>query len=261
MTTLPAVDPSEFYNRLAPTYRDDFEVQHRKAYDTIAAELVRESLPASSTVVDVGCGVGRWVDWLLAEGHDVIGVEPSPAMAAVCRSVERGRGFTLLETDADHADIRPGSVDAVVAMGSIQYAPDPVASIARMAGWIRPGGRMWLLVDSLGGLVQELLRRGDVDQAVERATTRRGRFGDGEVEVEHHLFDATSLASALAAAGLTEVRVGGLLVAWSTRPRSDAQALLEARWHDELADERRLWSIPDIADLGKQLLGTAVVAV
>lgn len=257
--TRPSVVPAtELYSRLAPSYRDDFEVPHRKAYDELAAEAVRSALPPAAVVVDVGCGVGRWAAWLVGEGHTVIGIEPSPGMAAASRGACLGPRFTLQEVDVDRARVPAGSADAVVAMGSIQYAPDPVASIARMASWLRPGGSLWVLVDSLGGLVQELSRRGDHAQAVERARTRRGRFRDGEIEVEHHLFDAAGIGSALDAAGLVRVEVRGLLVAWSAQEREVAQAELVADWDGALDRERALSRVRSVADLGKQLLASGV---
>lgn len=259
MTGPTLVEATELYGRLAPTYHADFEVPHRKAYDQLAAEAVRSALPPAAVVVDVGCGVGRWARWLVDDGHTVIGVEPSAGMAAACRAADLGARFSLQEVDVDRAEVAPGTADVVVAMGSIQYAPDPGASIARMASWLRPGGSLWVLVDSLGGLVQELSRRGDHRQALERARTARGRFGDGEVEVEHHLFDAATIGSALTSAGLVEVDVRGLLVGWSAQERAVAQAELVADWDAALERERRWSRVPGVADLGKQLLASGWV--
>ncbi len=247
------------HSELAADYRAEFEAPHRAAYDTLARDAVTSSLGPGSTVVDVGCGVGRWADWLVEAGRRVIGVEPSPAMARAARAHRHGPAFRIIEDDVDGADIEPRSADVVVAMGSIQYAPDPDASIARMAGWLRPGGHLWVLVDSLGGLVSELLRRGDSSQAVDRALTARARFERGDLSVEHHLFDATRLRQAFTAAGLDDVQVGGLLVAWNSQPRAEAQAALTRNREDSLAIERALAAVPALADLGKQLLahGTA----
>ncbi|MFV0524756.1 MAG: class I SAM-dependent methyltransferase [Acidimicrobiales bacterium] len=248
------VSPEEFYGRLAPGYREAFDVAHRKAYDRLAWEAVEAGLAPDSTVVDVGCGVGRWAAALIARGHRVIGVEPSPGMVAAVRAASLGSRFTLHQATVDRVRIAAGSADAVVAMGSVQYAPDPAASIARMAGWLRPGGRIWVLVDSLGGLVGELLRRGDDLQALARAASATGRLSSGPYTVEHHLFDAARLERALLDAGLTDVTVSGLLVGWNSKDRDEAQRDLTAHWETALDRERRLASIRALADLGKQLL-------
>lgn len=256
--TVPMVSAAEFYSRLAPTYRDDFEVPHRKAYDQLCVEAVRSHLRTGSVVVDVGCGVGRWAEWLLADDHTVIGIEPSPGMAAECRDRRLGPEFTLFETDADDAPIEAGSADVVVAMGSIQYSPDPAASMARMASWLKPGGRLWVLVDALGILVHELVRRGDHAQALERATTGWACFSDGEVSVRHRVMTAAEVHRAFVGAGLDDIEVQGLLIGWSALPREQAQAALLADWDREIARERELSKVTELADLGKQLLATGI---
>ncbi|MFV0259817.1 MAG: class I SAM-dependent methyltransferase [Acidimicrobiales bacterium] len=250
------VSPEVFYSRLAPTYREAFEVPHRKAYDRLAWDAVTGLLPPSSLVVDVGCGVGRWASALVERGHRVIGVEPSPGMAAAARVASLGPQFTLHQATVDEVRLDPGRADAVIAMGSVQYAPDPVASIARMATWLRPGGRLWVLVDSLGGLVAELARRGDHAQAVIRARTATARLALGSYTVEHHLFDAAGLERALDAAGLVEVTVSGLLVGWNSKDRDTAQRDLIDHWDAALDRERALAAVRGVADLGKQLLAT-----
>jgi trans-aconitate methyltransferase len=47
----------------------------------------------------------------------------------------------------------PAEAGMVLAMGSLQYTADPEAAIAHLAGWLRPGGVLAVLVDSLVGLV------------------------------------------------------------------------------------------------------------
>ncbi len=47
-------------------------------------------------MVDVGCGRGEMVELLLEAGHEVIGIDPDPAMVAVCVA----RGLPVVQTDA-----------------------------------------------------------------------------------------------------------------------------------------------------------------
>lgn len=250
----PLTTPADFYSSLAPDYWSDFEVPHRKAYDQLAWEAVEARLEPASLVVDVGCGVGRWAKAFLERGHEVIGVEPSPGMVAAARAADLGPGFGLRHASVEEVSLDDCSVDAVVAMGSVQYSPDPAASIARMARWLRPGGQMWVLVDSLGGLVAELLRRGDDAQALLRAESAIARFSNGTQSVEHHLFDSARLEQAFVAAGLEDAAVSGLLVGWNSKDRDIAQQELVDDWDRSLQRERALAGVRAVADLGKQLL-------
>lgn len=107
------------YDSLAATYDDHFAVPHRRAYDDLAWQLCSAAIPAApSTVVDIGCGVGRWAQRLVSAGYRVIGVEPAPVMAVHAKArLEGCTGFTLVDQRVEEVEIAAGSVDAVIAMG------------------------------------------------------------------------------------------------------------------------------------------------
>jgi SAM-dependent methyltransferase len=245
------------YDALAADYDAHFAVPHRRAYDDLAWEACAALVPRAATVVDVGCGVGRWAARLVAAGHRVIGVEPAPGMAAHARARLAGTDFALLETGVEQAQLPAGAADVVLAMGSLQYAADPVAAIARCAEWVRPGGAVCVLVDSRQALVLELLAAGRPDEALQRLHTRRGRWQVDGYAADMHLLDAAELAAAAHAAGLMVDRVAGLLVGASVHGRRDLQTRLQRDYAAQLTHERRLAAEPSLADLGKQLLLTA----
>lgn len=82
-------------------------------------------------VLEVGCGpIGGFVPALLVEGRDAVGVDPLAPDGPAYRhtSVEE------LEPD--------GSFGAVVASTSLHHVPDLPALADRLAGLLRPGGRV-----------------------------------------------------------------------------------------------------------------------
>ena len=145
---------------------------------------------------------------------------------------------------------------AVVAMGSLQYTPEPVAMVAEMATWLRPGGVLAVLVDSRVGLALELIGADRGDEALLRLATARGVWRAEGQEADLHLLDAATLTAALAEAGLVEVRAAGLLVSAGPLGRSELIRRAEADYETMLALERRLADFPELADAGKQLLVT-----
>ena len=145
-------------------------------------------------------------------------------------------------------------MDAVLAMGSLQYTEDPVRQVARVAGWLRPGGVLAVLVDSLQALVLELLAAGRRDEALARLATRRGVWTLDGVDADLHLLDAATLRTAYADAGLDVERVAGLLVGATAHGRDDLRRRLESDYAGTLDAERRLAAEPVLADTGKQLL-------
>ncbi|QNE17159.1 class I SAM-dependent methyltransferase [Kribbella qitaiheensis] len=242
------------YDALAATYEDHFAAPHRKAYDDLAWEACCEAIGTSpGVVIDVGCGVGRWSRRFLGQGHRVIGIEPAPRMSerAACLQDEN---FTLLRDRVEQVTLPAGNVDAVVAMGSLQYTADPAATIAHCAAWLRPGGVLCVLVDSLFGLVVELVRADKGGEAMERLYSRRGVWRIDDQEADLHLLDVARLGSAFVQAGLEVTSTSGLLVGASLIGRDDLVSALNADYDRQLGQERVMADFPELADLGKQLL-------
>jgi SAM-dependent methyltransferase len=251
-------DSAALYDGMAQDYDAIFAVPgYRRAYDLLAGEYIQALLPASSgTVVDAGCGTGRWAERWLGLGHHVVGIEQSPRMVAQLRQRGLGDRFRLIEQSMDKAEIAPGSADLVVAMGSMQYVADPEAALRRFAGWLRPGGHVCIYTDSLTALVLELMRMGKTEEALRRLETRRGVFRQGDSVAELHLFDRAALEALFAAAGLEAVSCHGLLVtasAWDKARSTEAALADEAAF---LALERRLMAVPAMADAGKHIIAS-----
>jgi SAM-dependent methyltransferase len=104
-----------------------------------------------STVLDVGCGVGRWSRRLAARGAHVTGVDLSPTMIAEARRRAAADGLAdrcrfeaqdLSELDAG------AKYDLVIGVTVLQHILDPAAlaaAVSRMTAHLAHGGRMVLL--------------------------------------------------------------------------------------------------------------------
>jgi SAM-dependent methyltransferase len=246
----------QLYTALAPRYREHFERPHRRAYDAMTWDQVRPFLPDRGPIVDVGCGVGRWVEPLLALGYEVIGIEPAPGMIAELQRADHGQAFTLISEPMEAVQLPDGSAGMVLALGSLQYSADPEAMVRRFAGWVRPGGSVMVLADSLVALVIELLRDGKYEEAMQRLRTRVGVWVVEDQAAEMHLMDTERLRRAFQAAGLVDVRVTGLLATAAPLGPARLADRLERDWDAHLAIERELQAHPELADIGKQLLAT-----
>jgi SAM-dependent methyltransferase len=87
-------------------------------------------------LLDVGCGRGDLAAALLARGWDVAGVEPSDRAAAIA---ER-RGVEVLGATFETTELPPPEYDVVVFRHSLEHMSDPLESLRRAAGALRPGG-------------------------------------------------------------------------------------------------------------------------
>ena len=244
------------YSDWAPGYDASYAVaSHRRAYDLLAAERIDALLPPRATIVDVGCGTGRAARRWLAAGHRVTGIERAPGMRAVLLGSAMGGRFTLLDGGMESVDLPGGEADLVAALGSVQYAADPRAAIARFAAWVRPGGHVCVYVDSLLALHAELMRAGREADADRMLLTRRGRLssgtGGGGAEIE--LFTAATLRDAFADAGLVDIDVRGLVIGAAYWGRDGVAARMRADEGAYLARERTLAEEAALADAGLHL--------
>jgi SAM-dependent methyltransferase len=132
----------EGYERASHAYRgDEFDLE-KSGYAHWLRRL-ESRVPAGARVLDLGCGNGVPVARALAERYRVTGLDLSPTQIERARTLVPGVEFVCGDMTA--ADLAPASFDAVVAFYSIINVPvaEQAALIARITGWLAPGG--WLL--------------------------------------------------------------------------------------------------------------------
>jgi SAM-dependent methyltransferase len=89
-------------------------------------------------LLDVGCGDGRLAMRAAAAGFDVLGVEPSPKMAAkAARRIGKER---VLVGRLEDFDLTPESFDAIVTVSYVEHEPAPRQALQRMQRLLKPGG-------------------------------------------------------------------------------------------------------------------------
>lgn len=91
-------------------------------------------------LLDMGCGTGQLCAQLT--GWSYHGVDASSAMIAEARRHHPAAHFTCADLLAFAAPA--ASFDAVVCAHAFPYVSDKTAALARLAGWLRPGGCLLL---------------------------------------------------------------------------------------------------------------------
>jgi ubiquinone/menaquinone biosynthesis C-methylase UbiE len=100
-------------------------------------------------VVDVGAGTGHFVG-MVAQRHRVIAVEPSEAMRTEGRLRTAGSTVRWCAGVGEHLPLASASVDGVIFMATLEWAPDPRRCAAEARRVVRPGG--WLVIGFLSAL-------------------------------------------------------------------------------------------------------------
>ena len=116
-----------------------FEVQLLECETNAITPYLREYLPLDGLILEAGSGSGRWVEWLHQEGHQAIGLDWSPQLAAVAASHSKGGYF--LAADMRAIPLCNESVAGVVSLGAIEHSVEgPESALAEYFRVIRPGG-------------------------------------------------------------------------------------------------------------------------
>ncbi len=193
---------AEYYTN--PTYHElaywSFEAQAERALRRILENIVSVTgKPDSRSLLEVGCGPGRFLKMAQDAGFEVAGVELNEGNAAEAR--ERTGGAPIICEDFMSM---PGGrqYDVIAMLDLIEHMPDPLAALRRSYELLKPGGHLAVYTPNHGGItarVADLLYRFS-GHAVKGPVT--------EIFDCLHLvfFDVKSLGSALGHSGFQVVR-------------------------------------------------------
>lgn len=154
---MPATNPTRWAAKAASLYDEGYAARYRShddglagtaAYDAFVAWLQqvcgRCAVPFDA--LDLGCGTGRYF-CALRGVRALVGIDASEAMLAQARHPLHEDRVTIAEVTLVHGDLLAhefgaGQFDLVYSIGVLaEHVPLHPALVARVARWLRPGGR------------------------------------------------------------------------------------------------------------------------
>ena len=100
------------------------------------------------SVLEAGCGAGRFTEVLLHAGARVVAADLSSAVEANLLNCAGGDGgassYFVCQADIRDLPVAPHSFDVVICLGVVQHTPQPEETIAALAGYVKPGGLLVL---------------------------------------------------------------------------------------------------------------------
>jgi SAM-dependent methyltransferase len=189
--------------------------------EAVEQPALRALLPPLSgrAVIDLGCGDGRLSRDLASRGAaSVVGVDPSERMLALAAARTMDDRVGYLRAFAEDAELPAASADLVVSSLAFHYVADLDRLMARIVGWLRPGG--WLVASMEHPVMTAAPELGRnpciVDHYADEGKRDTSWFIDGVVKYHRRL--STILNSVIGA---------GLIVAGVVEPTPTVESLQE----------------------------------
>jgi SAM-dependent methyltransferase len=117
---------------------------------------------AEQSVLEAGCGAGRFTEVMLGAGATVFAADISSAVEANRENCGDSERYFVCQADITRLPVQKEQFDVVVCVGVIQHTPDPERTMSALCSYVKPGGR--LFIDHYPpnypvGLARSLLRR------------------------------------------------------------------------------------------------------
>jgi len=135
-------------------------------YETTAEQLLpagvavvrSAALKLGERVLDLGCGTGNAALLAAEEGARVTGVDPAQRLLEVARAraASQGTEVQFLPGEAASVPLDDASVDVVLSVFAVIFAPDAGAAAAEMARVLASDGRIVLSAWIPGGAMSEM---------------------------------------------------------------------------------------------------------
>jgi 2-polyprenyl-3-methyl-5-hydroxy-6-metoxy-1,4-benzoquinol methylase len=206
----------------ATRYRSDYQKSSaptvRKVLRGVIGALDRKHhllplLQPESRVLDVGCGAGELVYLLRAAGLAASGLEPDEQFATFCRDT---LALPVETGTVEKASVAADTFDMVTMFHALEHVADPLGTMKRIRGWLRPEGLVVIEVPNVDA----------------RCQAPRHRFHYAHL----HSFSAATLPALGARAGLTPIK------SWLTEDGGNVTCLFRRASRDA--------SVPDAATAG-----------
>lgn len=144
-------------NTLSPATRYDRYWQTRDLARAEARSRRRARLAVGllgsrrGALLEVGCGPGWALEVFRESGFEVRGLD----LSEVAVEAARGRGLDVVQADFLASELR-AEADIVVALEVLEHVLDPLLALGRLAGAVRPGGRLLVSLPNEWHLLQRL---------------------------------------------------------------------------------------------------------
>lgn len=127
----------------------------RKMWQIITGHINDSSRFDGQTILDLGCGPGRFTDVARAKGAKVIGIDYSLAVEAARENFKNDNDILIIQGDALNLPVKPGSIDGVFSIGVLHHTPDPEKGVNQASAALKKNGWFALCVYDKNGYYEK----------------------------------------------------------------------------------------------------------
>ncbi len=102
--------------------------------------VTQEMLNKSTTVLEVGCGSGRFLKYLINKAGFIVGVDPSHAVFASDNLLGKAENVMLVKASANDLPFENESFDFVYSIGVLHHIPDTYKAMKACVDKVKKGG-------------------------------------------------------------------------------------------------------------------------
>ena len=101
---------------------------------------VQDQQVKDRTIVEFGCGPGRFLDVVRRKGGRAVGIDLSSAVEAARRNFNEDPNVLIVQGDLLKPPFRKEAFEGGYSIGVLHHTPDPEAGLRALARTIKPGG-------------------------------------------------------------------------------------------------------------------------
>ncbi len=153
-------DMEQYWSKRAEFFKEDefkaiciceADKNMNRLYDALQRQLFFRLLKKCrnvNTVLEIGCGIGRWAGYLQNHGLSYTGIDISPKMVEIARKRVPSAAFFTMSADA--LAIEDEKVDLVVSVTVLQHIPykQQCKAIAELCRVTKNGGHILFIEDT-----------------------------------------------------------------------------------------------------------------
>lgn len=114
--------------------------------------LTRWDTTQGKRILDYGCGIGL-EGLILAKRNTVMLADIAPGNLQVAKRAFALNGHNepptwVIKEKKPFLEVAPGDLDIILCLGVLHHIPEPIPVVQAMAGWLKPGGELRLMVYS-----------------------------------------------------------------------------------------------------------------